>query len=132
MSEQATASTQVSTAVNSMRRDTEQASRAMAEQSRGLKDMVTATQSTAKQMKLITHANRDHSGVAGRLLDQLRDIRQVTDRNAREVKETKGGATDLLRHAQELAGIVERAGERASTNGRNGSNRRRKGSNGRG
>ncbi len=122
---------QVSTAVNSMRRETEQASRALAEQTRGLKDMVTATQNTAKQMKLITHANRDHSGVAGRLLDQLRDIRQITDRNAREVKETKGGATDLLRHAEELAGIVERRW-RASTNGRHGSNGKRKGSNGRG
>jgi methyl-accepting chemotaxis protein len=94
--------------------------------------MASATQNTAKQMKLITHANRDHSGVAGRLLDQLRDIRQVSDRNAREVKETKGGAADLLRHAQELTGIVERSDERASTNGRSGANGKRKASNGRG
>jgi methyl-accepting chemotaxis protein len=94
--------------------------------------MVSATQNTAKQMKLITHANRDHSGVAGRLLDQLREIRQISDRNAREVKETKGGAADLLRHAQELAGIVQRSDERASTNGRSATNGKRKGSNGRG
>jgi hypothetical protein len=72
-------------------------------------------------MKLITHANREHSDVAGRLLNQLRDVRLVTDRNAREVRETRGGAADLLKHAEELALIVGR-------NGRNG----RKGSNGRG
>ncbi|MCU1384139.1 MAG: methyl-accepting chemotaxis sensory transducer, partial [Acidobacteria bacterium] len=117
MSEQATAAAEVSTAVNSMRRETDQASRTLGEQSRGLKDMVTATQSTAKQMKLITHANRDHSAVAVRLLDQLRDVRHITDRNAREVKETRGGAADLLKHAAELAGIVER-GARKGTNGR--------------
>ena len=129
MSEQATASAQVSTAVNSMRRETDQASRALAEQTRGLKDMVTATQNTAKQMKLITHANREHSGVAGRLLDQLRDVRQITDRNAREVKETRGSAVDLLRHAEELSGIVDRG---ASGNGHQPTNGKRKGSNGRG
>jgi len=117
MSEQATASAQISTAVNSMRRETEQAARALSEQTRGLKDMLTATQNTAKQMKLITHANREHSGVAGRLLDQLREIRQVTDRNAREVKQTRGSAADLLKHAEALTGIVDRSGG-ARTNGR--------------
>ena len=116
-----------------MRRDTGQASRALAEQSRGLKDMLTATQNTAKQMKLITHANRDHSGVATRLLDQLRDIRQITDRNAREVKETRGGAADLVRHAEELSGIVAQSGRRApGAHGGNGTSGKRKGSNGRG
>jgi hypothetical protein len=95
--------------------------------------MVTATQNMAKQMKLITHANRDHSGVTGRLLDQLREIRQITDRNAREVRETKGGASDLLRHAQELAGMVDHRGQRGkSTNGSNGATGKRKGTNGRG
>ena len=83
-------------------------------------------------MKLITHANREHSGVAGRLLDQLRDIRQITERNAREVKETKGGATDLLRHAEELAGIVERAGRARVDQRPEWLERQRKGSNGRG
>jgi len=117
MAEQATASTQVSTAINSMRRESEQASRALAEQTRGLKDMVSSTQNTAKQMKLITHANREHSTVSARLLDQLREVRNVTERNAREVKQTRGSAADLLKHAEELSGIVERsAGGR--TNGR--------------
>jgi hypothetical protein len=68
-------------------------------------------------MKLITHANRDHSMVAGRLLDHLRDVRQITDRNAREVKETRGGAADLLKRAEELSGIISR-GTRKGTNGR--------------
>jgi methyl-accepting chemotaxis protein len=91
--------------------------------------MVSATQNTARQMKMITHANREHSGVAGRLLDQLREVRQITDRNAREVKETKGSAVDLLRHAEELSGIVDRG---ARGNGHHPTNGKRKRSNGRG
>ena len=117
MSEQATASAEVSAAVNNMRRDTGQVSRALAEQTRGLKDMVTATQNTAKQMKLITHANRDHSGVAVRLLEQLRDIRHITDRNVTEVMQTRVSAADLIKHAEELSVIVDRSAAKRS-NGR--------------
>ena len=105
---------------NSMRRETEQASRALAEQARGLKDMVTATQNTAKQMKLITHANREHSGVAGRLLDQLRDIR--ADHRAQRAR---GQGDPRRRHrsarARRGAGAAsstrQRAGERHGPNG---------------
>ena len=82
-----------------MRRESDQAARALTEQARGLKDMTTATQNTAAQIKLITHANREHSTVAGRVLDQLRDIRKITDRNARDVNETRGNTAELLRHA---------------------------------
>ena len=71
--------------------------------------------------------------MAGRLLDQLRDIRQITDRNARDVKETKGGTSDLLRHAEELTGMIEStAARRNRANGHSGSNGKRKATNGRG
>jgi methyl-accepting chemotaxis protein len=101
-----------------MRRDTEQAARALAEQTRGLKDMTTATENTAKQLKLITHANREHSTVAAHMLDQLRAVRQITDRNARDVKETRSGTAELIKHAEELSGIAEQNARR--TPGANG------------
>jgi methyl-accepting chemotaxis protein len=133
MSEQAAAAAQVSAAVNSMRRESDQASKALSEQSRGLKNMVTATQDTARHMTLITRANREHSTVAGRLLEQLRDIRQITDRNARDVRGTKDGTSDLLRHAQELTGMIDATVPRRSrVNGNSGSNGKRKATNGRG
>jgi methyl-accepting chemotaxis protein len=115
---------EVSTAMNGMRRESDQAARAMTEQTRGLKEMTTATQSTAAQIKLITHANREHSTVAGRVLDQLRDIRKITDRNARDVHETRGNTAELLRHAEDLVGLA--------AGGPNGSNSKRSGVNGRG
>ena len=133
MSEQASAAVQVSVAANNMRRETEQASKSLAKQTHGLKDMVAATQNTARQLTLITHANLEHSTAAGRLLEQLRNIRQVTDRNARDVRETKSGTVDLLRHAQELTGFIETRQPRGGrSNGHSGSNGKRKAANGRG
>ena len=88
--------------------------------------MTAATQNTAKQMKLITQANREHSTAAATMLDQLRDIRAITDRNARDVKETRGSTVALLKHAEDLAGIVQNGRRSAGGNGRAG------GSNGRG
>jgi len=90
----------------------------------GAGDMRAATESTAAQVKLITHANREHSTVAGRVLDQLRDIRKITDRNARDVNETRVNTADLIQHAADLAGLVNGGG--------NGAGPRRNGANGRG
>jgi methyl-accepting chemotaxis protein len=106
MGEQTTAVQQVSAAMNAMRRESEQAARALAEQTRGLKDMTSATQSTSAQIRLITTANRTHSTAAGRVLEQLRDIRKITDRNARDVHETRGNTAELVRHAEDLAGLA--------------------------
>jgi methyl-accepting chemotaxis protein len=127
MSEQATAAAEVSTAVNSMRRETEQAARALAEQTRGLKEMTTATQNMAKQLKLITHANREHSVVAAHMLDQLRAVREIADRNARDVKETRSSTAGLIKHSEELSGIARQNGRRTP-----GANGKRNGVNGRG
>ncbi len=127
ISEQATASGEVSTAVNSMRRETEQAARALAEQTRGLKDMTTATGNTAKQLKLITHANREHSVVAAHMLEQLRAVRQITDRNARDVKETRSNTAELIKHAEQLSGIAQQNSRRTL-----GANGKGNGVNGRG
>ncbi len=72
-----------------MRLEAEQAAKALKEQSRAMKDMTTAVASTAREIKLISHANREHSTVAGTLLGEVAEIRKITDRNARGVKETR-------------------------------------------
>jgi methyl-accepting chemotaxis protein len=126
MGEQASAMSQINAAVESMRRQSEQASRAVAEQARGLRDSTAASQNTARQIKLITQANREHSAVASQVLDQLRDVRAIADRNARGVKETHGSTADLVKHAEQLIVIVEGPApngtrshrRRGSTNGR--------------
>ena len=109
MSEQSTAATQISAAVQSMRRESDQSARALKEQSRAVHEMASAAQNTTKQIKLITHANRQHSTASSRVLDQLGAIRQITDRTARGVKETRGGTADLLRHAEALTATLAAA-----------------------
>jgi len=120
MSEQASALQQVTTSMVSMRKESEQAARAMAEQARALKGMTTATQNTSNQIKKITVANREHSTVAAGVLDQLRDIRKITDRNARDVSETRGNTAELIKHASDLTGLIGRGanGTRDGANGR--------------
>jgi methyl-accepting chemotaxis protein len=118
MAEQSTAATQVTAAVESMRRQTEQTSKALIEQSRAVKDVHGTAQKTAKQIALITRASAGHADGSTRLLSQLRDIRAITERNARAVKETRGGTADLLRHADALAGALRKGAQRPGTNGR--------------
>ena len=117
MKEQAKASGEMATAADGMRVQAEQASRAVKEQARTMRDMIAAAQSTAKQIKLITKANVEHSTVSDSLLRSVGEIRQITDRNATGVKQTRGGTEDLLRRAQALAALVERPAH-ARPNGR--------------
>jgi len=90
-----------------MRQQADQAAKALKEQSRAMRDMSAAVVNTAKQIKLITHANREHSQVSGTLLTGLAEIRKVTDRNARGVQQTRQNTADLLRHAEALNEIVD-------------------------
>ena len=115
--EQATAaSTQIATSMSSMRRESEQAARALKEQTRAVKEMSTANANTARHIKLITAANKEHSVAASGVLGQLREVRAITDRNARDVKETRGGTAELLEHARELAGLARSGnGKRGAT-----------------
>jgi methyl-accepting chemotaxis protein len=84
-----------------------------------MRDITTATANTTKQIKLITHANREHAQVSETLLTELGEVRRVTDRNARGVQQTRVSTADLLRHAETLNDIVERgAGRRPGANGR--------------
>jgi methyl-accepting chemotaxis protein len=123
MTEQSTAIKQVAASVENMRRQSDQIVRAMTEQSRGLKELTSAANNTSKQVKLITHANAEHSTASSRVLDQLREIRTITARNARGVKETRGNTDELVRQAEALIGDLEtRRGRRGAserpTNGR--------------
>ena len=86
------------------------------EQTRAMRDVLTGTQNIAKQLSLISKANKQHSTAAGRVLTQLKDVRTVTERNARAAKDTQGGTGDLLRHAEALTGAL--ASHRNGSNGR--------------
>jgi methyl-accepting chemotaxis protein len=106
-------------AAESMRVQTEQLAKAMVEQSRSIRDMSSGAQNVARQINLITLANREHSRASAAVLNGLSDIRQITERNARGVKDTQRATGSLLDRAQALTAIVEgltgngRAGKKA-------------------
>ena len=59
MAEQAAAAGQVTAAVESMRKESDQAARAMAEQARAMKEISGATTHIGKQIRLVSTANND-------------------------------------------------------------------------
>ena len=89
-----------------MRQESDQAARALTEQARGAEgDDVGDRRTRPARSSRSRVANREHSTVAGGVLDQLRDIRKITDRNARDVSETRGNTAELIKHAADLAGL---------------------------
>jgi methyl-accepting chemotaxis protein len=62
-------------------------------------------------MALITRANREHSTVAAGILDIMKDIRKITDRNAEGVKETRRFASSMLDQSRRITEIVEKEGK---------------------
>ena len=118
MVEQTKAMSEISAASDGMRAQAEQTSRAVKEQARTMKEMTGTAHNTLKQIKLITHANREHSTVSASLLTSLGEVRQITDRNAAGVKRTRGGTDDLVRRANALVALVERPAGRRRPNGR--------------
>src|SRR5688500_20358673 len=103
MVEQSTAVHQITTATGSMQQQSDQAARALAEQTRAMRDVVSAATNTSKQIKLIHRSNREHTTVAGNLLEQMFDVRRVAERNADGVKETRTSDEDLRSDAKALA-----------------------------
>ena len=108
MAEQSTAATQIAASAVSMRQQAEQSAKALKEQARAMKDMTSAAGNTAKQIKTITMANREHSQAAGTVLQELTELRRITDRNAAGVRQTREGTTDLVRSAQALTAMVDK------------------------
>jgi methyl-accepting chemotaxis protein len=90
------------------------------EQARALRDMSMGSQATARQIKLISQGNREQATVSTQLLEALKQIRQITDRNARGVKDTRGGTAALRQRAEDLAELLRAAFEGARTNGAGG------------
>jgi methyl-accepting chemotaxis protein len=91
-----------------MRRQSDQTAKAMNEQTRAIKEMTTGTQNISKQIGLITRANREHSNVSTSILNSLTSIRQVTQRNVQDVKDTQRATTELLERSQNLKDVIER------------------------
>jgi methyl-accepting chemotaxis protein len=100
------AATQMSAAIDAVRLQGDQTAKAAAEQSRTMRDMAAAAQTTARDIQVMTQANREQSVTAASLLTQLDDIRRITDRNTAGVKQARGGTADLLRQAETLSGIM--------------------------
>ena len=107
MKEQAEASGEITTAAESMRTQTDQIAKAMAEQSRAIKEMSDGARNVGKQINLITQANREHSTVSVALLKGLSDIKQITERNAQGVKDTMRGTESLVERARALDSIID-------------------------
>jgi methyl-accepting chemotaxis protein len=108
---------QIATASESMRMQADQTARAVKEQARTMKEMTSASQNTSKQIKSISHANKEQATVSGSLITALGEIRRITERNASGVKQTRGGTDDLVRRADALAALVARPTRRRA-NGR--------------
>ena len=119
MAEQNAAAAEITTAVDSMRTAGRSGGHAPPQNRRArCGRCLTAANANAKDIKLITHANLAQSGAAARLVTDLADIRQVTERNVEGVKQTQGGTADLLRQAEALVGIMGHATTGRPTNGR--------------
>jgi methyl-accepting chemotaxis protein len=106
MNDQAAAATQVTSDIDNIRKQAEQGERALADQARAMKELTGASINTARQIKLISAANREHSSVSGNLLGQLETIRRITDQNVRSARDTRGGTAELARQASTLAGSL--------------------------
>jgi methyl-accepting chemotaxis protein len=118
MGEQSTAVTQVTAALNSMKTQGEQAARATSEQGRTMREMAKATDTTARELKLITRANRTQADAASKLLAHLAEIRGVTERNAEGVSKARGSTDDLLKQSQALMSLMAGQNGGGARNGR--------------
>ena len=76
MNEQATAASEITRAAESMRRKADETAKGLKEQAQAMKDLVTATANTTKQIKL-DHP-RQHTALAGgdALLNDMSEVRR--------------------------------------------------------
>jgi methyl-accepting chemotaxis protein len=84
-----------------------------------MRDMSSSAQATARDVQVMTRANREQAAAATRLVGQLDEIRRITDRNSTGVRRTRGGTADLLKRAEALTGLMNGAlRARSGGNGR--------------
>src|SRR5262249_40497654 len=115
--EQATAAEQISATAESMRKQSDQVSRAMNEQARAIKEMTGAARDVAKQIGLIARSNREHMGFSANIIASLADTQRITERNGQGRREALGPTTGLLERAGTLNAIVEAVAGTVNQNG---------------
>ena len=91
--------------------------RALVEQSRAMKEVLSGTHNIAKQLNMVTGANMQQKTIAARTLARLTDVRAGIQTSLQSVKETQGGTGDLVRYVEALSGALGRRGRNGS-NGR--------------
>ncbi len=117
MVEQTSTAKELTTGVDGIRVQSEQAARAASEQARTMKEMAKAAELSAREIRSVAKANQQHSKSAAKVAAQLADIRRITQRNADGVSRTRGGTADLIEQARTLVGsderLVQAIGQRA-------------------
>jgi methyl-accepting chemotaxis protein len=81
LAEQSTGTNQIRAAAESLRMQSENAARGMQEQNRAVRDLTAASQNIAKQIRLITAANLEHSATA-----------EIVQQTAAQLQEGSNGA----------------------------------------
>ena len=102
MSEQAVAMTQISSASEAIRRQTDQTNKGMAEQSRAAADLTTAARSIATQVALITRANKEQSEATASLAQDLNEARRLGLRAAQGARDSGVLTQQILDRARAL------------------------------
>ena len=85
MEEQAVGASEITTAAESLRQQATQAARAMEEQTSGLKHITSAAGNVARQIKLITGANKEHLERGSTIRESLAGARELTESNRTDV-----------------------------------------------
>ena len=99
----------------SMRQQADQAAKALKEQARAMKDMTVAAANTAKQIKQITRANREHSAAARRHRQGPRRDRGASPiATPRASSRPAAARADLLRYAEALTAGRRRSRQEAA------------------
>jgi methyl-accepting chemotaxis protein len=104
MNEQATSSTEISTAVENLRQQAEQSARAQIEQSRAVKELTVSSENISQQIKHITRANAEHTRSADGVMVRLKEIREVAAKNRDDAAAMKDISDSLLEHVRYLNG----------------------------
>jgi methyl-accepting chemotaxis protein len=90
-----------------MRRESDQVAKSMVEQARAVKDISGSAKDISKQVGLIARSNRDHTVAATSIAASIKDVRRITEQNARAVEETLRSTDSLIQRAQTFNSIVE-------------------------
>jgi methyl-accepting chemotaxis protein len=90
-----------------MRRQSEQTSKGLAEQSRAASDVGSATHNVARQVAAIVRANREQSENASAALETLAELRRLGERATTAVRDA--GLAPALTERARLAGPAGRA-----------------------